>query len=120
MSDAFSVKDFRAELERIMPRYKWLLPRAEQVPIRGTLVAIGTVSRGSNRISTLHVTREQVLGRAWYSVKSAGYGAKSPWSGSAGDVTLARALRALQTNYRRKSLTYFALADALERGRHAA
>lgn len=52
-------KEFRAELEKIMPGYMWTVHRPSKhlrfPPY--VLVATGIQSSGSNRLSTLEVTR---------------------------------------------------------------
>jgi hypothetical protein len=106
--------EFRKELLKIMPGYSWTVHKTSS-PER--LTATGTQSSGFNRLSTLQVTRTEKGASPWYSVRSAAHGTKSPWAAEVGNVTLARALRDLQTLYQRKSANFRALAQSLEAGR---
>lgn len=109
-------KDFRAQLDKIMPGYNWTVHRASKGATK--LVATGTQSSGFNRLSTLEVswTRKDY---DWFEARSAGYGLRAPWLGKVGDATLARALRGLQDHYQRKAATYNGHASALASGRQA-
>lgn len=109
--------EFRKELLKIMPGYNWTVHKTSN-PER--LTATGIQSSGFNRLSTLQVTRGERGGSRWYSVRSAPHGTKSPWAAEIGNVTLARALRDLQTHYQRQAANYRALAERLETGRAAA
>lgn len=111
--------EFRAELVKIMPGYNWTVRASRSSKL---LVATGIQSSGSNRISTLHVERRDNYGssgKPLYEVKSAGYGRRAPWLHTAEDITLARALRALQDHYERTASTYCGHAEALKVGRKA-
>lgn len=107
--------DFRAELVKIMPGYKWVVNRtysSEQF-----MIATGTQSSGSNRLSTLEVVR-RVDGKAiQYEARSAGYGRRAPWLHCAVDSTLARALRNLQDHYEAMARSYSGHVGDLQRGR---
>lgn len=109
--------EFRKELLKIMPGYSWTVHNTSN-PER--LTATGTQSSGFNRLSTLQVTRTDKGGGPWYAARSAPHGTKSPWAAEIGNVTLARALRDLQTHYQRKAANFRALAEGLETGRAAA
>ena len=104
--------DFRKELEKIMPGYTW--------KINQYLEATGTQCSGSNRLSTLSVTKREQDGEIRYTVKSAGYGLHSPWLHRNEDVTLVRALRGLQDHYEWMAANYGKHAEAMRRGRRAA
>ena len=108
---AKTANQFRTELKKIMPGYKWTLHKQHFKD--SDLVATGTQSSGSNRTSTLEVTH----GVGGYTARSAGFGAKTPWQGRAHGLTLAQALRNLQTHYERKEQSYRALAAALKDAR---
>ena len=118
-------KEFRSELEKIMPGYmwtvhqdrtgKWLREKFPDTPI--DLTATGIQSSGSNRLSTLEVTRSERHGRVEYTVRSAGYGLRARWLHTHTDGTLARALRGLQEHYERTAATYRSHAAALQTGR---
>lgn len=107
--------EFRAELVKIMPGYKWTVHKT-RFGFEGYLGATGTQSSGSNRLSTL-VVEWRESDSLQYEVKSAGYGAKARMVWSNSDRTLARALRGLQEHYERKSANYRSLAADLQRGR---
>lgn len=112
-------KEFRAELEKIMPGYSWTVHKSAR---DGLLNATGTKSSGFNRLSTLLVERrDNYAGRGfpWYTVKSAGFGARAPFLGTNEDRTLARALRGLQQHYEHMAATYAGHAKALQSARHA-
>lgn len=110
--------DFRKELVKIMPGYKWTI-HASRSPER-FLVATGTQSSGSNRLSTLQVERRDNYagsGKPRYEAKSSGYGRRSPWMHVASGQTLAQALRNLQDHYKAMASTYHCLAGDLQVGR---
>ncbi len=112
--------DFRKELTKIMPGYKWTL-RAGKDGDR-VMLAEGIQSSGSNRLSTLSVERRDnyaASGKPIYEVKSAGYGKRAPWLHTATDWTLARALRNLQEYYERMATMYSVHASDLRTGRAA-
>ena len=111
----FTPDDFRKELVKIMPGYKWTVHRASKDAVR--LVATGIQSSGFNRLSTLEVERTTQRDTPWYRVKSAGFGTRAKWAGEVGDRTLARALRDLQEHYTRQSNHYAGLARSLQAGR---
>lgn len=115
MTKLFTADDFRSELAKVMPGYRWTVHRAGKDPVR--LVATGIQSSGFNRLSTLRVERSIERDRAWYTVKSAGFGTKAIFGVEIGDATLARALRSLQEHYLRQSNSYRALAGHLQAGR---
>ena len=106
-------EQFRKDLKKIMPGYGWTVHRPQFM--ESCLVATGTQSSGSNRTSTVQVT----LDSGTYTVKSSGYGTKSPWRGTAAAPTLAQAFRQLQTHYERLAQTYRAMAAALQGARTA-
>lgn len=110
--------DFRKELVKIMPGYKWTVHKSH-CPDK-YLSATGIQSSGSNRLSTLHVERREDYAGSrhpLYEVKSAGYGTKSPWMHKAVGRSLARALRDLQDHYKAKAATYRSLESDLQTGR---
>lgn len=107
--------DFRSELGKIMPGYRWT------VKAKGSsetfLEAEGIQTSGFNRLSTLRVTWRCINGTATYEAKSAGYGTRSPWKHETKERTLAKALRSLQEHYRRMADDYRSLESALQAGR---
>lgn len=109
-------REFRAELVEKMPGYKWTIHR-HRCP--GVLVATGTQSSGSNRLSTLEVTRREGDDGTTYEARSAGYGLKAPWLSQSSEGTLARALRSLQDHYERHARSFESHRAALEKGRRA-
>lgn len=113
---AMNSNEFRKALVKIMPGYKWTVHKSR---VEGFLSATGTQSSGFNRLSTLHVTRREKNGRIWFEAKSAGHGTHSQWLYTNGDVTLAKALRGLQSHYEATANKYRAHAAALEHARTA-
>lgn len=113
-----SAADFRKELTKIMPGYNWTVHTSST---QGrVLLATGTQSSGSNRLSTLQVERRDnyaVGGKPRYEVKSAGYGKRAPWLHTANGETLARALRNLQDHYESMAAKYSSHASDLKAGR---
>jgi hypothetical protein len=121
MSSApYTPNEFRAELKKIMPDYTWTVHKVPKFFVAHTLTATGTQSSGSNRLSTLEVTRIEKEGGVTYIAKSAGYGRRAHWLRTHTDNTLARALRGLQEQYKRTADTYRSHEKALEQGRIAA
>lgn len=108
--------DFRKELQKVMPGYKWTVHNYTE---RGHLLATGIRSSGFNRLSTLEVSRrDNDYGCGpWYQVQSSGFGKRAPWAGKAADRTLRRALRELQELYQNRSAKYSSLAMSIQAGR---
>lgn len=96
--------EFRKELMKIMPGYKWTVHTG--IGLEGFLSATGIQSAGFNRLSTLQVYRRDGDCRVEYEVKSSGFGKNSPWLSTYTDGTLARALRGLQNHYRYMASLY--------------
>lgn len=95
---------FRDALKKLMPGFSWTVHK--QTHPDDPMVATGTQASGSNRTATVRVS----LVNKFFVVKSAGYGAKSPWGGQASGTTLAQAFRELQKHYERSAQSYAALA----------
>ena len=110
------IKEFRKEILKIMPGYKWTVHRP--FGSKGKyLEATGTQSSGFNRISTLRIIRRECDTRIEYEAKSSGYGVKAPWVATWKDSTLARALRGLQSHYESMASLYSGCASYLEHSR---
>ena len=118
-------KDFRKELLKIMPGYKWTVHRNPYY-----LEATGIQTKGFNRMSTLRVVRwelqerfvsgedkKQYIEYIEYEVKSSGFGLNAHWLSSYKDSTLKRALRGLQNHYKDTAQNYGSHAKDLEIGR---
>ena len=108
--------DFRKELIKIMPGYKWTVHRktySEQKHMSAT----GIQTSGFNRLSTLKVVRREKDESVKYEVKSSGFGLNSPWLSDYTDVTLARALRGLQNYYEAMASRYSNHASCLQGAR---
>jgi hypothetical protein len=114
----YTTEQFRRELRKIMPGYKWTVHREFNMGCP-YLSALGIQTSGFNRLSTLEVVRREKDGATNYTVRSSGYGVKAPWLGEYVDSTLARALRGLQNHYERMGREYLSHASALENGRKA-
>ena len=120
-----SANEFRSELVKIMPGYAWTVHRdpawlRKAVPAPqglSVLTATGIQSSGSNRLSTLEITRREEDGCVTYSAKSSGYGTRARWLHEHKDGTLAHALRGLQDHYKQVASTYYSHAGSLEVGR---
>ena len=123
-----NAKDFRAELVKIMPGYSWTVhkPLTSRLPahleegLPEVLTATGIRSSGSNRLSTLEVTRREDGGEVTYKARSSGYGLRAPWLHENKGDTLARALRGLQDHYEAMASKYSSHAGALKVGRKGA
>jgi len=108
-------KEFRAELVKIMPGYKWTVHQSRTPEL---LIATGIQYSGSNRLSTLSIDRVERKGqKPTYQAKSAGYGRRAMWLHANNDGTLALALRGLQDHYERQEAMYRSHAKALQQGR---
>ena len=112
----FTSADFRKELVRIMPGYKWTVHISRNDKL---LKATGIQSSGSNRLSTLSVERSLESFGPIYKVKSSGYGTRAKWLHCDTDITLASALRGLQNFYEAQACLFRKHASSLEQGRHA-
>lgn len=108
-------KEFRKEVLKIMPGYRWTIHRTRFD--HSHLSATGIQSSGFNRLSTLQIVRRETSSGIEYEVKSAGYGAKSPWVGTSTAPTLRRALRGLQEHYESMARLYSGCASYLESAR---
>lgn len=113
-----SPADFRKELVKHMPGYKWTIHQSS-CP-ESYLRATGIQSSGFNRLSTLQVERRDNYaggGKPRYEAKSAGYGRKAPWLHVAVGLTLAQALRSLQDHYETVASQHGCHASAMQVGR---
>jgi hypothetical protein len=104
---------FRKELLKLMPGYNWTV-RRQTCP--EYLEALGSISSGFNRISTILVSRRDTEFYA-YQVKISGYGLRCPWTGEQTGRTLAQALRALQSHCEHEAAKYRAAANHLQEAR---
>lgn len=111
--------EFRKNLMKVMPGYSWTVHKSSSPG--QYLDATGIQTSGFNRCSTIHViVRRAKDGTIEYHVKSSGFGLRAPWLATAVGGTLARSLRALQTDYEDTAANYQSHAAALKRGRMAA
>lgn len=106
--------EFRKELKKVMPGYKWTIHR----PISDLLLeATGIKSAGMSRTSTLFISRREKNGEVSYSAKSAGYSCNAPWLGVTTGGTLKQAIRNLQTFYENKAHQYSQHGYEIQSGR---
>ena len=98
-----NTKEFRAEVTKIMPGYKWTVEKPDRIYGESStasgfalMKATGIQSAGFNRMSTLHVERRDEAGKIEYEVNIADNGTRGPWVETAKGHTLARALRYVQ------------------------
>jgi hypothetical protein len=111
--------DFRKELVKIMPGYRWTVHKPGLYSDGKYLRASGVQTSGFNRISTLEVVKRGEVGAVEYEVKSSGFGKNARWLSTATDGTLARALRSLQSHYEHMASIYGSSARALQDARKA-
>ena len=115
-------KAFRAELQKVMPGYKWTIKKNYGIRTLhdGTLIfdAVGTISSGFNRISTLYVERREKDGIKQYSARSSGTGLNA---GCLTDwfhyTSLCGVLRRLQEHYSHLACRYSAAESYLREAR---
>lgn len=111
----FSRDDFRKELVKTMPGYKWTVHKGFGPDV---FDATGIKSSGFNRLSTLSVVRRPCKwGGVEYEVKSAGFGTRARWLHTNVDGTLVRALRGLQEHYEATANAYHIAAAHLQSAR---
>jgi hypothetical protein len=110
-----STKDFRAELLKIMPGYKWTVHRHEIY--REGLMADGIQTSGFSRLSTLSVVRMETDMGPIYEAHLFGYGRKGERIHACKGATLAQALRGLQNHCETMVRLYESAVEALEKGR---
>lgn len=103
----------REELRALLPGYTWIIPRAPAGV--SYLEAVGRISSGANRLSTLTITRGVYPVDPWYEARCTGYNR----SGSASGATLKRALRALQRHFESAAKDYRRLAAEIADARQA-
>lgn len=111
--------EFRNEVEKIMPGYKWTVQRPYKGDNGAFFKVTGIQSAGFNRMSTLEIVRREEDGVAEYEVKIAGYGTRGPWAATCKRETLARALRNLQEQCSAMMRSYNACVAAMIIGRTA-
>ncbi|ACL06285.1 hypothetical protein Dalk_4607 [Desulfatibacillum aliphaticivorans] len=113
-------KEFREELKKLLPGYKWTVhqpsPFTKKEEINDWMEATGSISSGSNRISTMVVTRSDKDNRVKYIAQSSGFGFRGGES-VLPEKTLARAVRALQDLYEHKANLYHTLAMDIQYAR---
>jgi len=119
-----NTKEFRDELTKIMPGYKWTVKtpyRFKTDTARGQfayLCAIGIQSAGFNRTSTLQVERRIMEnGDIEYETSIADYGTRGPWVATGKENTLARALRYVQDRCETMERLYRACAFSMQSAR---
>ena len=111
----YNSKEFRNELMKIMPGYKWTIHRSF---VSGEYItATGIQTSGFNRTSTLQVTKSGKGSSLYYKVRSSGYGKRALWLGEETGPTLAQALRRLQDYYKAKANQFEIYAWDLEHAR---
>lgn len=116
--------EFRKELTKHLPGFRWTVHTTHAVPHHRYLVATGIVSSGFNRVATLSIERRLVeraksAGAAdvEYQVRIAGYGKNAPWITDAHGGTLARAVRSLQQICEYEAGKFGSAASFLKAGR---
>lgn len=120
-----NVKEFRAELLKVMPGYKWTVTKPYRLYGEGNtepgwalMQATGIQSAGFNRMSTLAVERRvEDKDAVTYEAKVAGYGMRGPWRATCERGTLAQALRGVQETCEEMRSEYAACVHAMQRGR---
>ena len=118
-----NTNEFRAELVKIMPGYKWTVKTPSRFPTDtgpgyAHMTATGIQSAGFNRMSTLEVVRRVDKDQTVeYTASVAGYGTWGPWVECVKENTLARALRQLQERCEAMRSVYVACVNALEGAR---
>lgn len=112
-----NTNEFRKEVEKIMPGYKWTIQR----PYKdggAFLKATGTQSAGFNRLSTIKIERRVNNDTTVvYEASIADYGMRGPWRATFADGTLARALRGVQEQCEAMRGVYSACVVAMNTGR---
>lgn len=104
--------EFRKELVKLMPGFKWTIHRS----ISGKILnASGIQSSGFNRIATIKVSWWK--DGKWYEVAGSGYGPHSAEMGRSSGSSLAQALRGLQDHYRNMAGKYSALESGMAEAR---
>ncbi len=122
--DPLNRNDFRAELKKVLPGYKWIVHQAyldatKDPPVRVAIRATGTFSKGMNRMSTVKVKkyRRKEDGRISYSIKSAGFGVYAQFHTAWECSTLKQAVQYLQEYYKQRKQLYAGLEWDIENGR---
>ena len=111
--------DFRQELVKVMPGYKWTV---KKYLIGDTVAeAEGIQTSGFNRLCTLQVTKRtsRDTGEQVYSVKDAGNGKRAYWGESFKSHSLKSALRILQDYHENSARHHRGQASYLQAGRVA-
>ncbi len=109
----FKADDFRKELNKVLPGYKWTI--SKHTGNGQHLTATGIQSSGFNRVSTIEIYRESKDGYGFYSAKIWGYGRRSPLVAETGEFgSLKRALRLLQEYCEHRSSVFKSAANYIE------
>ena len=113
---AFTTTDFRAELKKWMPGFKWTVHK--QRLGKDCFEATGTQSAGFNRTGTMFVERHPsyTMGIR-YEAKVAGYGKKSKWISTFSGQTLRQVLRGIQSNCEWHARDYRGVANMIQNAR---
>jgi hypothetical protein len=118
---AFTSSDFRAELKKYMPGFKWTVSR--QRISKDFFDATGIQSAGFNRTGTMKVERtdnsKMKYGGITYMVKVAGYGKNTPWLCRGTGSTIRQALRDVQETCEYHASKYESVANTIESARKA-
>lgn len=108
-----TTNQLRDALKKLMPGFSWTVHKQRWPD--SPLIATGIQSSGSNRTATVEVS----LVNKFFTVRGAGYGAQSPWTGKGAGTTLAQAFRSLQQHYEKTARDYAAMAEKLQNARKA-
>ena len=109
--EPFTTTDFRNELKKNMPGFKWTVHK--QRISKEFFEATGIQSAGLNRIGTMEVERL----RGVYGVKVSGHGTKVPWISTATGRTLMQALRGVQDNCEWHARNFASVATMIKNAR---
>ena len=112
---AFTTTDFRAELKKWMPGFKWTVHK--QRLGSAFFEATGIRSAGFNRMGTMRIERCATQFGIRYTVKVDGFGKKGSWLNAATGSTLRQALRGVQENCNWHARNYASLATMIQNAR---
>lgn len=112
---SFTSTDFRAELKKWMPGFKWTVHK--QRLGNDFFEATGIQSAGTNRTGTMFIQRCITQFGIRYTAKVDGFGKKGSWLNVATGSTLRQALRNVQESCNWHARNYASVANMIQDAR---